>query len=79
MGTFGAEIGQFNEPADIAFDPNSGDVFVSDLISSKGKNMKINNRNYDLSMHALAKLRGVKKENFFLSFLCYGHCSFKKN
>ena len=34
-GTFGAEIGQFNEPADIAFDPNSGDVFVSDLKNNR--------------------------------------------
>ena len=34
-GTLGAEIGQFNEPADIAFDPVSGDVFVSDLKNNR--------------------------------------------
>jgi len=34
-GTFGGEIGQFNEPADIAFDPISGDIFVSDLKNNR--------------------------------------------
>ena len=67
MGTFGAEIGQFNEPADIAFDPNSGDVFVSDLISSKGKNMKINNRTYDPRLTALNNIGEGGRE--FLSLI----------
>jgi hypothetical protein len=37
--------------------------------------MKINNRDYNFSMHALAKHREVEEENFFLSFLCYGAVS----
>ena len=35
MGHTWSEIGQFNEPADIAFDPVSGDVFVSDLKNNR--------------------------------------------
>lgn len=34
-GSFGSGPGQFNEPADIAFDPVSGTVYVSDLENNR--------------------------------------------